>query len=348
MSILEFGGYSFSEVPSDPAIPSSDNSNAVMPDNSETEIQMMETYFSPKELDSINSFCEQIDIMNHILVAQYGESAQKKIAKLSDTALEEFCETDTSSINTALTTLLQELDRFSNENMNFTGKNTWQTKRLLSKTRSQFNRISVQVSATVDILEEHQLILMQDISTLNKFYNRILSCFKELSMYLLAGKKRLKFLRETKLISLQKQVQANSNLHTSQLYQDFSNACDRFEKKLYDLQLSQNVAIQMAAQVRLLQNNDSILLENIQNILVNTIPLWKNQMLIALGLAHSVNAIKVQNEIKIGTLPKINQLLIDTISEVKQLQHTGNEERKNAEIELKLLEGEIKQKISSL
>lgn len=382
MSHLEFGNQDSLENIVSPTISTSsdtttDITDSMIPDNSETEIQMMESYFSKKELDYINSFCEQIDIMNLLLVSQYGASAQRKIAKYSDTALESFCDTDTSAIHSTLTTLLQKLNEFSSENASFVGKNAWQAKKLLSKMRSQFNNISLQVSATVDALEEHQLILMQDISTLKEFYTRIQTCFKELSMYLLAGKKRLQYLRKTTLEDLRTKAHVAPSPQTSQAYQDFSIACERFEKKLCDLQVSQTVATQMAAQVQLLQNNDSILLENIQKILVNTIPLWKNQMLIALGMASSVAALKVQNEVTtqatgllhnkaqslkqsvtemvrgskqnevdMETLTQTNQLLIDMITEVKHLQDSDYQKRKNAGDELKLLENELKQKLS--
>ena len=358
---------------------SSDESAAepINSDNSEAEIKKMESSFTSKELAYIESFCPQIDIMDRKLVLQYGNSAQSKIAKFSDKALKKFQNKGFSNVVETIAILINKLTSFSIDNIDFNGKSTWKIKRMINNIRSDFISVSNDIDDLVDILEEHILTLMQDVSILEKLYKSTTLYFKELSMYILAGKKRLFYLRKTRLVELSEKAKKTGNPEDIFALKDFSEACDRFEKKIQDLQTSQAVAMQMSVQTRLLQNSDSALLERIQETLDTTIPLWKSQMLIALGLANSANALHAQQEatrmtdklirhnseklkhnsievakkanrgiIDIETLKNAHQQLIDTITDIQKVQEDGRTQRNNAETELHLLEEQMKRELS--
>ena len=343
---------------------------------SEPTTPQIETAFSEQELAQIAAFSEKIDITDPELVLQYGVGAQKKIAAFSDVTLERVRTKDSGYIGEMLTDLIGELKGFSTENTNFAGKGAWKIRRMISRLKTQYSKVSTNVSTIVDHLEEHQLTLMQDIKVLTGLYDRNQLYFKELSMYIKAGQQRLAHLRATRLQELHQIAQTTSDPQAAQAYKDFADACDRFEKKLHDLLLSRTVALQFAAQIRLLQNNDSTLVDKIQSTIVNTIPLWKNQMVLALGIANATNAMRAQRAvtnmtndllranadklkagtaeiaresergiIDIETLTHTNQMLIDTITEVQQIQAEGREQRRNAEAELRLLEGNLKQQL---
>ena len=346
-------------------------------DTSETvTTQSVEPAFSEQELAQIAAFSEKIDITNPELVLQYASGAQKKIAAFSDVTLERVRTKDSGFVGEMLTDLIDELKGFSTENTNFAGKGAWRIRRMISRLKTQYSKVSTNVTTIIDHLEEHQLTLMQDIKVLTGLYDRNQLYFKELSMYIKAGQQRLAHLRATRLQELYQIAQKTSDPHDAQNYKDFFDACERFEKKLHDLLLSRTVALQFAAQIRLLQNNDSILVDKIQSTIVNTIPLWKNQMVLALGLANATNAMRAQRAvtnmtndllrnnadklkastvdiaresergiIDIETLTHTNQMLIDTITEVQQIQNEGREQRKNAEAELRLLENNLKQQL---
>ena len=376
-------GIDFASAPAAPTVTleltdtsSSMNSIQNTTDTTETVTPSIEPAFSEQELAQIASFSEKIDITNPELVLQYGAGAQKKIAAFSDTTLERVRTKDSGFVGDMLTDLIGELKGFSTENTNFNGKGTWRIRRMISKLKAQYSKVSTNVGEIVDHLEEHQLTLMDDIKVLNGLYDRNQLYFKELSMYIKAGQQRLEHLRATRLQELYDAAQSNSSPQAAQAYKDFADACNRFEKKLHDLLLSRTVAMQFAAQIRLLQNNDSILVDKIQSTIVNTIPLWKSQMVVALGLANATNAMRAQRSvtnmtnsllrsnaeklktstveiaresergiIDIETLVHTNQMLIDTITEVQQIQAEGREQRQNAEAELKLLEGNLKQQL---
>lgn len=343
-------------------------------DNSALQLALTES-----ERKTVAEFAKKIDITNPSIVLKYGSSAQKKIASFSDTTLEKVRTKDSGFAGEMLTNLINELNGFNSESTNFLGKSTRKIRKAIKNLQIRFCSISTNVASIVDKLEEHQLVLMQDIQTYSNLYERNQLYFKELSMYILAGQARLNELRKTKLKELHDKAVATNAPEDVQAYNDFNDACNRFEKKLYDLQLTRQVALQMAPQIRLLQNNDSILVDKIQSTIVNTIPLWKSQMLIALGLANAANALRTQQAVNnatnalllknaellkqgtievakesergiidIETLTQTNKELIDTISEVQQIQSTGREKRKNAEYELALMEKELKQKLLEL
>ena len=346
-------------------------------DNSETTLPNIEQpAFSEAEIAYIEDFSKKIDVTDPELILQYGAGAQKKIAAFSDTTLERVRTKDTGYVGDMLTDLIGELEGFSTEKTDFVGKSARKIRKMVTNLRTRYSKVSTNITGIVDHLEEHQLTLMQDIKVLNGLYDRNQLYFKELSMYIMAGKKRLEHLRKTKLVELHEAAKASNDPQAAQAYKDFADACDRFEKKLHDLLLSRTVAMQFAAQIRLLQNNDSILVDKIQSTIVNTIPLWKSQMVIALGIANSTNAMRAQRSvtnmtnrllrsnadqlktstvemareaergiIDIETLTHTNQMLIDTITEVQQIQSEGRQQRQNAEAELKLLEGNLKQQL---
>lgn len=346
-------------------------------DNSETTLPNIEQpAFSEAEIAYIEDFSKKIDVTDPELILQYGAGAQKKIAAFSDTTLERVRTKDTGYVGDMLTDLIGELEGFSTEKTDFVGKSARKIRKMITNLRTRYSKVSTNITGIVDHLEEHQLTLMQDIKVLNGLYDRNQLYFKELSMYIMAGKKQLEHLRKTKLVELHEAAKANNDPQAAQAYKDFADACERFEKKLHDLLLSRTVAMQFAAQIRLLQNNDSILVDKIQSTIVNTIPLWKSQMVIALGIANSTNAMRAQRSvtnmtnrllrsnadqlktstvemareaergiIDIETLTHTNQMLIDTITEVQQIQSEGRQQRQNAEAELKLLEGNLKQQL---
>ena len=345
-------------------------------DNSKTEIAQMEAAFSEKELAQIEAFTKQIDVTDNGLVLQYGVGAQKKIASFSDTTLERVRNKDLGDAGELLSGLIGELEDFSPNAAKFNNANLRKLKKMVSGLRTQYSKVSTNVEHIVDHLEKHQLTLMHDLKTLDGLYDHNQHYFKELSMYILAGKKRLAELRATRLKELRIAAESTSDHQAALAYKDFNEACERFDKKLHDLMLSRTVAMQMASQIRLLQSNDSLLIEKIQSTIVNTIPLWKSQMIVALGLANSVNAMRAQRSvtnmtnnllrknaenlkmgtvevareaergiIDIETLVETNQKLIDTITEVQQIQAEGREKRQSAEAELKLLESDLKRKL---
>lgn len=349
------------------------------PDNSETEIKLMESTFSAKELAYIDSFFPKIDIMDRKLVLQYGKSAQSKIAKFSDSALKKFQGKGLTAIVEIISELLNRLTGFSIDTVDFTGKSSWKIKRMISNLRTEFAIVAKDIDSLASILEDHILILMQDISVLEKLYNLTTLCFKELSMYILAGKKRLFQLRTTRLVELSERANKTGAPEDILAMKDFADACDRFEKKLQDLQTSRIVAMQMATQIQLLTNSDSVLQDKIQSTLNTTIPLWKSQMLIALGLANSANALHTQREatnmtnrmikhnseklkstageiaresnrgiVDLKTLKETHQSLIATIIDVQRVQEEGHVQRSNAESELHLLEEQMKRELSKL
>lgn len=345
-------------------------------DNSENKSSEIDIAFSDKERAYIDAFSEKIDVTDHELVLQYGASAQKKIAAFSDTTLERVRTKDAGYVGEMLTELIHELNGFSTEGTDFIGKSARKIRKMIANLRTRYSKVTTNIATIIDLLEEHQLTLMQDIKELSRLYKNNKLYFKELTMYIIAGQKRLEYLRQTKLVQLLEAAQKSNDPHDAQAYKDFADACDRFEKKLHDLLLSRTVSMQFAAQIRLLQNNDSILVDKIQSTIVNTIPLWKNQMVIALGIAHSTNAMRAQRSvtdmtnrllrqnaanlktstvemaresergiIDIETLTQTNQMLIDTITEVQQIQAEGREKRKNAEAEMMLMEKDLKQKL---
>lgn len=337
-----------------------------------------ESVLSPEEQKVVDDFVEKIDITSSALVMQYGAGAQKKIANFSDAALANVRTKDLGEVGDEISTLVVELKGFEvseEEEKGFFGFFKKQANKL-EGIKARYDRAEVNVNKIASSLEGHQVQLMKDIVMLDKLYEMNLSYHKELSMYIIAGKKRLKRERETTLEALKTKAKQSGLAEDAQAANDFGQQCDSFEKKLHDLELTRMVSVQMSPQIRLVQNNDRLMADKIQSTIVNTIPLWKSQMVLALGVAHSADAVRAQREVTdmtnqllrknaeklkmstietaresergvvdMETLRTTNQSLITTLDEVVKIQEEGRARRREAEQELGRLEGELKQKL---
>lgn len=345
--------------------------------NPETLKKVEDIELTPEEQKMIDDFAEKIDIMETNTILQYGSAAQNKIADFSETALKNVKTRDLGDIGDMMTELITELRGFEIEEKDsgiFGFFKKGANKAASLKTR--YDKAATNVDRIVKALEEHQITLMKDIALLDQLYEKNLTNFKELSMYILAGKKHLEKVKATELVELRAKAQASGLPEDAQAANDLENAINRFEKKLHDLELTRVISIQMAPQIRLVQNNDTMMVEKIQSSLVNTIPLWKSQMLIAMGVNHSHEAIKAQNEVTemtnkmlkqnadmlktatietaketergivdIETLKNTNARLIETLDEVKHIQEEGRTKRAEAQLELRKIETELNNKL---
>lgn len=340
-------------------------------------VKLDETTLTEEERKMVEEFAEKIDITNSNLVLQYGSASQKKIADFSGAALEKVKTKDLGEIGDMITNLVSELKGFTVDEpqKGFLGIFK-KAANNLSSMKVKYEKAEANVNKICSVLEEHQIQLMKDVAMLDEMYNLNLVYFKEISMYILAGKKKLEEVRKNELPALVEKAKKSQLPEDSQAANDMASMCDRFEKKLHDLELTRMVSIQMAPQIRLVQNNDTLMTEKIQSTLVNTIPLWKSQMVIALGVAHSQQAVKAQREVTdmtnellrrnaenlkmatvetaresersivdIETLKYTNQQLIATLDEVVKIQEEGRQKRRAAEEELGRIEVELKQKL---
>ena len=333
---------------------------------------------SAEEKKMVEDFSKQIDINQSSMILQYGSAAQNKVADFSDTVIKNVKTKDIDGVGDTLVDLVAELKNFQLDEEE-KGISKWFKKGVnkVNNVQAKYESASKNVEKIVKILEDHQITLMKDIAILDQLYAKNLQNFKELTMYILAVYKKLDEIKATELPALQKKAAETGLAEDAQAVNDLSNAINRFEKKLHDLELSRMVAIQMAPQIRLVQNNDTLMTEKIQSTLVNTIPLWKSQMLIAMGISHSKEAIKAQNEVTemtnkmlrqnaenlkmatietakesergivdIETLTETNQKLIETLDEVKRIQEDGREKRAAAQVELRRIETELQNKLT--
>ncbi|MDO4466612.1 MAG: toxic anion resistance protein [Bacillota bacterium] len=333
---------------------------------------------TPEEREQVKEFAKQIDITQSNVILQYGSSAQKKIASFSDNTLANVRTKDLGQAGQMLSDLIVELKGFDaneTEQKGFAGFFKKQSNKAVGL-KARFDSAEKNVDRIAASLEDHQIQLMKDIALLDELYEKNLLNFKELTMYILAGKQRLKDIRENELMALKDKAQRTGLAEDAQAANDLAQLCDRFEKKIYDLELTRNVALQMGPQIRLVQNNDTLMTEKIQSTLVNTIPLWKSQMVLALGINHSQQAIQAQQAVNdmtnallkknaetlkmatietaresergiidLETLKHTNQQLITTLDEVIKIQDEGRAKRRQAESELAKIEGELKQKL---
>ena len=342
----------------------------------------MKEVLSTEEQQAVDAFAKQIDITNANQVLMYGANAQKNIASFSENALNNVRNKDLGEVGEALSGLvveLKSLDFDGEEEKGFFSKLFKKGKSQLEELKAQFSEAEVNVDIISAILEQHQIALMKDVAMFDEMYNLNLQYYKELTMYILAGRKRLEEVRATDVEALRQKAAASGSAEDAQAYNDLVNMCNRFEKKLHDLEMSRMVSIQMGPQTRMLQNNDVMMIEKIQSSLVNTIPLWKSQMVLALGLENARKATAAQaavsemtNEllkknaeklkqgsidiakeaersiIDIETLQHTNEQLISTLDEVMQIQRDGAQKRQEAEAELRRIEGELKAKLTEL
>ena len=339
-----------------------------------------EVVLTPEEQKMVNDFATQIDITNTKLVLQYGAGSQKKIADFSENALNNVRTKDMGEIGQMLAGVVAELKEFDNEEeekgiLGFFKKST----NKLDNLKIKYDKAEGNINRICKVMEEHQITLLKDAAMLDKMYELNLNYFKELSMYILAGKQKLEQARTIELPKLLAKAEQTGLPEDTQAANDYASMCERFEKKIYDLELTRTISMQMAPQIRLIQSNDTAMSEKIQSTLVNTIPLWKSQMVIAIGLNHSSEAARAQKEVTdmtnallkknaetlkvatietaresqrgivdIETLTATNKTLISTLDEVMKIQEDGRAKRKSAEQELVRIEDEMRQKLLSV
>ena len=342
-------------------------------------VKLDESQLTEAERKMVNEFSQKIDITDSAVVLQYGAAAQKNIAGFSENALNGVRTKDLGQIGDALSGLVVELKGFGQEEKKGIFGFFQKKRDELEVMKANYAKAEANVDKIVAVLEGHQVTLMKDIAMLDQMYDLNTKYYKELTMYILAGKKRLEQVRSTELEELRRKAAASGAQEDAQAYNDLANMCSRFEKKLHDLELTRMISIQMGPQTRLIQNNDALMLEKIQSSLVNTIPLWKSQMVLALGLEHSRQATAAQSAVtdmtndllkknaemlKMGTiatakeaersvvdiqtLQHTNEQLISTLDEVMNIQKEGAQKRREAELELGRIEGELKQKLLEL
>ena len=343
--------------------------------NQESE-PMDDNVLSPEEQQMVNDFAEQINLDDSNAILQYGAGTQKKMADFSESALEKVKSKDLGEVGELLSDVVVELKGFdANEEKGLFGFFK-KGKNKVEALKARYNKVEANVEDICRVLEGHQVQLMKDIAVLDKMYEANMTYFKELTMYILAGKKRLADIRSGQLAQLVQRAQMSGLPEDAQSAKDLESKCDRFEKKLYDLELTRTISIQTAPQIRMVQGNNTMMVEKIQSTLVNTVPLWKSQMVLALGVAHSNDAVKAQREVSdmtnellkknaetlkmatvetaretergivdMETLQHTNQTLISTLDEVMQIQQDGRQKRAEAEVELRKMENELKVKL---
>ena len=363
------------DTPATPAPP------AVEPAKPEAEpVKLDDSMLTEAEKKVVEDFSKKIDIMDSNLVLQYGAAAQKNVAGFSENALASVRTKDLGEIGESLSELVVELKGFGEEEEK---KGLFglfkKAGNKLESMKAEYSKVEANVDRISRELEQHQVVLMKDVAMFDQMYELNLKYYKELTMYILAGKKKLEAVRTTELPALKAKAEQTGAQEDAQRYNDMAQMCDRFEKKLHDLELTRMISVQMGPQTRLLQNNDILMVEKIQSSLVNTIPLWKSQMVLALGMEHSRQATAAQSAVtemtnellkknadllKMGTiqtakeaersivdietLQHTNQQLISTLDEVLNIQRDGAAKRKAAEVELGRIEGELKQKLMEL
>ena len=333
---------------------------------------------SPAEQAAVKAFAEKIDVLNTEQVMNYGSNAQRNISEFSEAALSSVRTKDLGEVGGMLGDLVVELQGLNfdpEEKKGFLGLFKKATQNIASL-KAQYDKAEVNVDKIVESLEKHEVVLMKDISMMDKMYERNLEYMKELTMYIIAGKLKIEQLRNEELPKYQQKAQESGLPEDAQAANDFANMIGRFEKKIHDLELTRTISIQMSPQIRMIQNNDSLMAEKIRSSIVNTIPLWKNQMVLALSLYHSDQAMKAQREVTdvtnqlltknaqalhqgsvaiaketergivdIETLKKTNQELIQTLDDVMKIQQEGREKRQAAEADMRRMENELKTKL---
>ena len=370
------------ELTLEPAAPATPAAPAPEPAKPEvTPVQMDDDLLSDAEKKAVEEFSRKIDIMDSNMILQYGAAAQKNVAAFSENALSSVRTKDLGEVGKSLSELVVELKGFGEEEEEKRGLFGMfkKTGNRLESMKAQYAKVESNVDKIARELEQHQVTLLKDVAMFDQMYELNLKYYKELTMYILAGKKKLADVRANELPALKAKAEQSGAQEDAQAYNDKVQMCERFEKKLHDLELTRMISIQMGPQTRLLQNNDTLMVEKIQSSLVNTIPLWKSQMVLALGLEHGRQATAAQSAVtemtnellkknadmlKMGTvqtakeaersivdietLQHTNQQLISTLDEVLNIQREGAAKRKAAEAELGRIEGELKQKLMEL
>lgn len=335
-----------------------------------------DSVLTAEEKQVVAQFAQQIDLTNSQMILQYGAGTQKKMADFSEKALDNVRTKDLGEIGGLLTDVVKELKEFGEEEeKGFLGIFKKPANKL-SNMKTQYAKAETNINQIVKALDSHQVVLLKDIAVLDKMYELNLTYFKELTMYIMAGKKKLEEVRTTQLQELIQKAQRTGLAEDAQAAKDLDGMCNRFEKKLHDLDLTRQVSLQTAPQIRLVQNNNTMMVEKVQSTIVNTIPLWKSQMVIALGIEHSAQASAAQREVAnmtnallrknaeklkmatidtakesergivdMETLKYTNESLISTLDEVLRIQQEGRQKRQEAEGEMRRMENELKQKL---
>lgn len=342
-------------------------------------VKVDESMLTEQEKKAVDDFAKKIDIKDTNVVLNYGVAAQKSVATFSENALSSVRNKDLGEVGETLSNLVVEVKGFGQEEKKGFAGLFRKQKDKLELMRAQYGKAETSVNRIVSELEKHQVTLMKDIAMLDQMYELNLKYYKELTMYIIAGKKRLAEVRSGELEELRKKAEASGLAEDAQAYNDYAQKCERFEKKLHDLELTRMVSLQMGPQTRLLQNNDTLMVEKIQSSLVNTIPLWKSQMVLGLSMYHSKQAMEASRAVSdvtnrlllsnaealhtgsvevakesergivdLETLKKTNEHLIATLEEVRQIQDDGRTRRAQAEEELGRIEGELKQKLMDM
>ncbi len=353
--------------------------NEMVVEKTENPIGVDDSMLSEAEKKQVDAFVKQIDIKDSNIVLQYGSGAQKKMAAFSEKAIENVKTKDMGEVGKLLSDVVIELKGFNDEEEKGIFGFFKKQGNKLQMLKTKYDKADVNIGKITDALETHQITLMKDTAILDKMYELNLAHFKELTMYIIAGKKRLYEVRNTELKELLAKAEASGKPEDAQAARDLDAQCTRFEKKLYDLELTRTVAMQTAPQIRIVQENDIVMSEKIQSTLVNTIPLWKTQMALALGIEHAGQAAKAERAVNdmtnqllaknaemlhqasvevakesergivdIETLTKTNETLIKTFDEVMQIHKEGREKRAAAEVEMARIEAELKNKVLSL
>jgi uncharacterized protein YaaN involved in tellurite resistance len=371
-----------SAVPSAPTLtlnPEAEQQNGQQAQQEADPVQINEDMLTEEEKAIVNDFASKIDISDSNMVMTYGSAAQQHIASFSESALNSVKTKDLGQIGETLSSLVVQLKTLDEPEKKGIAGWFQKKKRDLAAMKANYTKAEANVDKIVEMLEQHQVTLMKDIALFDQMYDLNLKYYKELTMYIIAGKKRLAEVRANELQELRKKAEETGAQEDAQAYNDFSNLCDRFEKKLHDLELTRMISIQMGPQTRMLQNNDTLMVEKIQSSIVNTIPLWKSQMVLALGIEHGRQATAAQSAVTnmtnellkknaetlkmatietakeaersvvdIETLKTTNENLISTLDEVMKIQTEGKAKRAAAEQELGRIEGELKQKLMEL
>ena len=363
----------------EPEIPAPEPETSLMepePGMDPVQQEMAKTVLTPEEQEMVNSFAEKINVENTAQVLQYGAGTQKKMADFSDEALKNVRAQDLGEIGELLTDVVGELKDFdAEEEKGFFGFFKKQANKI-ENLKNKYDKAEANVEKITDSLQQHQIRLLKDSAMMDKMYEQNLLYFRELSMYILAGKKHLKDVREGRLKELEEKARLSGLPEDAQAARDFDSKCTRFEKKIHDLELTRMVSLQTAPQIRLVQNNDTVMAEKIQTTIVNTIPLWKSQMVLALGIAHSSEAARAQRQVSdvtnellrknaeklhmasvetakesergivdLETLKQTNAELIQTLDDVMRIQKEGRARRQAAEAEMARMENDLKAKL---
>lgn len=370
----------FEQFQTTPALtlePFQDERQTAVPVRQEEAQVFDESILTEEERKAVDAFAEQIDLTNSSVILQYGVGTQKKMADFSENALENVKTKDLGEVGELLSGVVKELKSFDEEeDKGFFGNIFKKTSNKITAMKAKYARAEDNVNQICKVLENHQVQLLKDVAILDKMYEVNLTYFKELSMYILAGKKKLWEVRESRLPELMDKAQRSGLPEDAQAAKDLDSMCNRFEKKIHDLELTRTISIQTAPQIRLVQGNDTLMVEKIQSTIVNTVPLWKSQMVLALGVEHSAQAAAAQREVTdmtnellrknaqklkmatvetakesergivdMETLKITNESLISTLDEVMQIQQNGRLKRREAEQEMMRLESELKEKL---